>query len=63
MAAGIAATAIPAAARPLRALALHGWRTNAALMALQAARLQSVFGGPGHLDITYLNGPIVAKAA
>ena len=52
-----------AVVRPLRALALHGWRTNAALMAVQAGRLQSVFGGEEGLSITYLNGPNVASKA
>ena len=51
------------AAPPLRALGLHGWRTNAALLSIQTRRLESVLGGKTALDITYLNGPIVASNA
>lgn len=41
---------------PLRALCLHGWRTNDKLMRFQTARLQRAFG-KDRLELVFLNAP------
>jgi len=48
--------------RPLRALCLHGFRTNASLMKLQTAQLEQAFS-PGELTFYHLNGPRLSATA
>ena len=50
----------PSLSTPVRALCLHGWRTNANLMRLQTRQLLAAFP-PGAIELEHVNAPFTSK--